>query len=130
MDTTLIGQKLLLAFQGKEPSPEIIDALKKYRPGGLTFFRSLNIENPAQVRQLTDALQRVAQGFNLPPLLIATDQEGGQLMAIGEGTTPLPGGRCLVRAAYYEVDPDKREVIARYVIHRQQPQHEPGGTTE
>ena len=46
------------------------------------------------------------------------------------GTTPLPGGRCLVRAAYYETDTDKREIIARYVIHRQQPHHEPGGTTE
>jgi len=48
MDTTLIGQKLLLAFQGKEPSPEIIDALKKYKPAGLTFFRSLNIDDPAR----------------------------------------------------------------------------------
>lgn len=95
MDTTLIGQKLLLAFQGKEPTPEIIYALKNYKPGGLTFFRSLNIDNPTQVRQLTDSLQRIARDLGLPPLLIATDQEGGQLMAIGEGTTPLPGNMAL-----------------------------------
>jgi beta-N-acetylhexosaminidase len=90
-----IGQKILLAFQGKEPSPEIIAALKNYRPGGLTLFRSLNIENPAQVRQLTDSLQRFARSLDLPPLLIGVDQEGGQLMAIGEGTTPLPGNMAL-----------------------------------
>jgi beta-N-acetylhexosaminidase len=90
-----IGQKILLAFEGKEPSPEIIAALKNDRPGGITLFRSLNIDDPTQVRQLTDSLQRLALDFNLPPLLIGTDQEGGQLMAIGEGTTPLPGNMAL-----------------------------------
>lgn len=90
-----IGQKILLAFQGKELSPEIIAALQTYRPGGLTLFRSLNIENPAQVRQLTDSLQRLVLDLGLPPLLIGADQEGGQLMAIGEGTTPLPGNMAL-----------------------------------
>jgi beta-N-acetylhexosaminidase len=91
----LIGQKLLLAFHGKETSPEIIVAIQNYRPAGLTFFRSLNVDNPTQVRQLTDSLQRLAREFGLPPLLIATDQEGGQLMAVGEGTTPLPGNMAL-----------------------------------
>jgi len=98
-----IGQKILLAFEGKEPSPEIIAALKNYKPGGLTLFRSLNIENPAQVRQLTESLQRFARSLNLPPLLIATDQEGGQLMAIGEGTTPLPGNMALGAAGSAEL---------------------------
>jgi beta-N-acetylhexosaminidase len=90
-----IGQKLLEAFDGKEPTPEIIEALRNYRPAGLTLFRSLNIENPTQVRRLTDSLQRLTEEFDLPPLLIATDQEGGQLMAVGEGTTQLPGNMAL-----------------------------------
>ncbi len=90
-----IGQKILLAFHGREPTPEIIAALKNYRPAGLTLFRSLNIDNPIQVRQLTDSLQRLARDLGLPPLLIATDQEGGQLMAVGEGTTPVPGNMAL-----------------------------------
>ncbi|GMV95116.1 MAG: hypothetical protein AMXMBFR82_48940 [Candidatus Hydrogenedentota bacterium] len=46
------------------------------------------------------------------------------------GTTPLPGGRYLIRAALYEEDSAKRELIARYVVHRQQPHHEPAGLTE
>jgi len=113
VDTNLIGQKLLLAFQGKELTPEIADALKKYRPAGLTFFRNLNIDNPNQVRHLTDSLQRLARDLGLPPLLIATDQEGGQLMAIGEGTTPLPGNMALGATGSPELAHKAGEVLGR-----------------
>jgi len=113
VDTTLIGQKLLLAFHGKEPSPEINDALKKYRPAGLTFFRSLNIDDPVQVRRLTDSLQRLARDQGLPPLLIATDQEGGQLMAIGEGTTSLPGNMALGATGSPELARKAGEILGR-----------------
>jgi len=114
--TALVGQKLLLAFQGKEPSPEIINALKKYKPGGLTFFRSLNIDNPTQVRELTYSLQRIARDLDLPPLLIATDQEGGQLMAIGEGTTPLPGNMALGATGSTELARKTGEVLGRELV--------------
>jgi len=51
----LLGQKLLLAFQGKESLPEeFVRAMYAYRPGGITLFRSLNIDNPSQVRNLTE----------------------------------------------------------------------------
>jgi beta-N-acetylhexosaminidase len=91
-----IGQKLLLAFTGKQGvPPEALKALRRYRPAGVTLFRSLNIDTPAQVRSLCQDLQRVAQQAGLPPLLIATDQEGGQLMAVGEGVTQLPGNMAL-----------------------------------
>lgn len=89
------GQRLLLAFAGKEGlSLQAEQALREYRPAGITLFRSLNIESPAQLRELTDAFQRAARANGLPPLLIATDQEGGQLMAMGDGT-PLPGNMAL-----------------------------------
>ncbi|MGZ6316976.1 MAG: glycoside hydrolase family 3 protein [Anaerolineales bacterium] len=109
-----LGQRLLLAFQGKDrPSEEIVQALREYRAGGLTFFRSLNIENPAQVRRLTDQLQALVRGLDLPPLLIATDQEGGQLMAIGEGTTPLPGNMALGATGSAELARKAGEVLGR-----------------
>lgn len=91
-----VGQKLLFAFVGKEvPSPEIVRALQTYRPGGVTLFRSLNVDHPTQVRVLTRKLQAAAQEAGLPPLIIAVDQEGGQLMAVGEGATQLPGNLAL-----------------------------------
>ena len=108
-----IGQKILLAFRGEEPSPEIIAALQKYRPAGVTLFRGLNINNPAQVRQLTDSLQHWAREFNLPPLLIAADQEGGQLMAIGQGTTPLPGNMALGAVGSPELAQEAGMVLGR-----------------
>lgn len=89
-----IGQKLLLAFKCKELTPEVIATFQKYLPGGVTLFRPFNIDNPSQLRALTDSLQRLARDLHLPPLLIATDQEGGQLMSIGDGT-PLPGNMAL-----------------------------------
>ncbi len=46
------------------------------------------------------------------------------------GTTPLPGGRHLVRASYCAVDDERRDIIARYVIHCQQPHSEPVGDVE
>jgi beta-N-acetylhexosaminidase len=109
----LIGQKILLAFKGKKPTPEIAAALQKYRPAGLTLFRSLNIDNPAQVRTLTGSLQHLAQDFDLPPLLIATDQEGGQLMAIGKGATPLPGNMALGATGSTELARRAGEVLSR-----------------
>ncbi len=90
-----IGQKLLLAFDGIEKPPvETIKLIERIKPVGFTFFRSLNIGTLAQVRKLTGALQNLARELGLPPFLICTDQEGGQLMAIGD-CTPLPGNMAL-----------------------------------
>lgn len=109
----LIGQKLLFAFHGKEtPSPEIIEAFKKYHPSGITLFRSFNIGTLAQVRDLTDTLQRLARDLSLPRLLIATDQEGGQLMAVGDGT-PLPGNMALGATRSAELARKAGEVLGR-----------------
>src|SRR5207237_4195814 len=56
---------------------------------GVTLFRGFNVRSPEQVRVLTGALQ-AARSDDLP-LLVATDQEGGQLMALGDGWTPFAG---------------------------------------
>jgi len=107
------GQKILLAFQGKESlSPEIVEAFRRYHPGGITLFRSLNVGTLAQLRGLNEALQRLAQSLNLPRLLIAADQEGGQLMAVGQGT-PLPGNMALGAARSVELARQAGEVLGR-----------------
>jgi len=108
-----IGQKLLLAFQGREITPEMQQALARYKPGGISFFRSYNIDDPRQVKQLTSDLQQYAKKLKLPPLLIAADQEGGQLMAIGEGTTPLPGNMALGATGSAELAFRAGEVLGR-----------------
>ena len=99
MEQTLndkIGQRLLLAFQGKDQiSPELKEAIHELRPGGVTLFRNLNVDDPKQVKRLTDLIQQIAKQAGLPFMLIGVDQEGGQLMTIGEGATALPGNMAL-----------------------------------
>jgi beta-N-acetylhexosaminidase len=107
-----IGQKLLLAFECKELTPEVRSVFQKYSPCGVTLFRPFNIDNPSQLRALTDSFQRLARELNLPPLLIATDQEGGQLMSIGDGT-PLPGNMALGATRSTELARRAGEVLGR-----------------
>jgi beta-N-acetylhexosaminidase len=109
----VIGQKLLLAFQGKHLTSEMQQTLASYKPGGVTFFRSYNISNPQQVKKLVSDLQAHAQKLGLPPLLIGVDQEGGQLMAIGEGTTPLPGNMALGATGSVDLARKTGEVLGR-----------------
>jgi beta-N-acetylhexosaminidase len=99
MDTSqilgVLNQKLMLSFDGFEPTPELFKILEGQAIGGLTLYRSLNVQNPAQVSALTTALQQAASKAGGGQLLIGADQEGGQLVAVGGGTTPFPGNLAL-----------------------------------
>jgi beta-N-acetylhexosaminidase len=98
MEITLeqaVRQKIIISFKGTRPPQEVLDALQRQPLAGVTLFRSLNVQNPAQVRQLTGLLQQAVTAGGNPPLIIAADQEGGQLNAIGEGVTLFPGNMAL-----------------------------------
>ncbi len=108
-----IGQCLLVSFWGKDrPSDELQEIVKRYKPAGITLFRAQNIDAPIQLRALNESLQRLARDLGLPPFLIAIDQEGGQLMALGGGTS-LPGNMAI--GATDSVDLARRagEVLGR-----------------
>lgn len=79
------------------------EMITKYRLGGLILVGfsaqdptgatnpTTNVENPKQVRALTDGLQEAA--LKLPggaPLMIGTDQEYGVVTRVTEGVTLLP----------------------------------------
>ncbi|HLJ48320.1 MAG TPA: glycoside hydrolase family 3 protein [Bryobacteraceae bacterium] len=89
------GQQFLLSFQGKQRPPrELIQILRRQHVGGIVLFRAKNMGSLDDLRGLTEALQAEAAKAGQPPLLIAADQEGGQLMAIGDAT-PFPGNLAL-----------------------------------
>jgi beta-N-acetylhexosaminidase len=90
-----LGFKLMLAFEGYEVPERMRTWITEKNPAGFTLFRPLNVQNPAQVRALTAELQSSAAQADQPPLIIATDQEGGQLNALGEETTLFPGNMAL-----------------------------------
>ena len=86
--------RLLLSFDGFTLTPDAAEAIAR-RAAGVTLYRHFNVDTPAQVRALTDALQGAASRLGLPPLLIAADHETGQLHAMGEGATAFAGAMAL-----------------------------------
>jgi beta-N-acetylhexosaminidase len=91
----LTGDQLMLAFSGHKPPEHILHWLSARPLSGVTLFRKLNVGSAAQLRRLTASLQEAAARAGRPPLLIAADQEGGQLIGLGEETTPFPGNMAL-----------------------------------
>jgi beta-N-acetylhexosaminidase len=89
-----IGQKMLVHFEGYELPSEFVEVLRRRYVGGVSLFRPYNVQNPAQVRELTASMQQAAMDTGQPPLLIAADQEGGTLQALA-GTTQFPGNMAL-----------------------------------
>jgi beta-N-acetylhexosaminidase len=90
-------ERLMLAFNGTTVPAWLRQRLAAAPAAGFTLFRAPNLRSAAQVRRLTASLQAAARvrtrettGEDLP-LLLATDQEGGQLNALGDGFTQCSG---------------------------------------
>jgi beta-N-acetylhexosaminidase len=74
----------MLQFRGPTLTAEVREAMRRILPAGVVLF-SNNIEGYQQVYDLITALQQEAKALDLPPLLIAIDQEGGTVSRL-----PLP----------------------------------------
>jgi len=83
--------RVMLAFEGYEVPGAVADRLRAAPAAGFTLFRAHNVQSPRQVRALTSSLQALAGRG----LLIAADQEAGQFIALGEGSTPFAGNMAL-----------------------------------
>jgi beta-N-acetylhexosaminidase len=100
---------------------ELAARLAEAPAAGVTLFRHRNVRDPGQVRALTDELQALAavsgaavsrpaaSGPRQGPLLVAADQEGGQLVALGDATTQFAGAMALGATG----DPDLAEQVGR-----------------
>jgi len=84
----------MLAFEGHGVPPALRSFLGEHDVAGLTLGRYRNVESAGQVRALTEELQ-AARLPGRPSLLVAVDQEGGQLIGLGEDTTPFAGNMAL-----------------------------------
>ncbi|MGZ8607210.1 MAG: glycoside hydrolase family 3 protein [Actinomycetota bacterium] len=88
-----VDRRLVLAFEGTVATDDVRALLRKTDASGVTLFRPTNVSSVEQVRELTDALQRTAGDAD--PLLVAVDQEGGQLLGLGAESTPFAGNMAL-----------------------------------
>lgn len=92
--TALVGQSMMLRFDGPVFTDEAKAAFREIRPGGVIFFAD-NITSREQVHALTAELQAEARALGMPPLLIAADQEGGIVSRLPAGMVTPPGAMAL-----------------------------------
>jgi beta-N-acetylhexosaminidase len=78
-----------VGFHGKELGDDL-QKLVARGVSGVVFF-SRNVASPADVADLTNAIKRVATR----PLLLALDQEGGQVARLRQGFTEVPPMRAI-----------------------------------
>ena len=90
----LAGQRLMVGFEGKQLNEHLKFLIRDLKIGGIILF-SQNIETPAQIRMLCNAAQEYAQSNEQPPLIIAIDQEGGQVARLKEPFTQFPGNSAM-----------------------------------
>ena len=74
----LVGQKLMVAMSGTTPDTDLLGRIGRGEVGGVILFGS-NITSASALRALTTKLRTAAAAGGQPPLLIATDQEGGSV---------------------------------------------------
>ena len=86
--------RLMVAFDGTELPRSAARRINEHGIAGVTLFPFRNVQDPSQVRRLTAAIQG-ARPAGAPPVLVAADQEGGQLVGCGEGTTQFAGAMAL-----------------------------------
>lgn len=82
-----------VGFQGKAPSPEVVELQRRGVSGAILFAR--NIDSAQQAAALNAELKSLAPG----PFLSSVDQEGGRVMRLRAPFMPLPTMRLLGQAA-------------------------------
>jgi len=99
VDTAVLG-RVMLSFEGRTLPPTLATRLATQPAAGVSLFRAFNDGTADDVRALTDEIQAQGARFDANrgarplPLLVAADQEGGQLMALAAGT-PFAGNMAL-----------------------------------
>ncbi|MES2740196.1 MAG: beta-N-acetylhexosaminidase [Pseudomonadota bacterium] len=96
-----IGQLFMVGFDGLEANPHISELIREKRIGGVILFRR-NAHTPQQVSALCRQLQEINAEVSEAPLLIALDQEGGMVMRIEQGVTPIPAAMAFQEAGSVE----------------------------
>jgi beta-N-acetylhexosaminidase len=109
-------QQLMHSFRGHTAPPEILDGLRRGEISSLGLFGHWNGGTPALIRQLTDTLRHAAHQGGHPAPLIGIDQEGGQLMAVTNGATELPGNMALGATRSPELAEQAGRVLARELL--------------
>ena len=84
----LLGQRIMVGLTGTTASPGLLAEIRAGEVGSVILFAA-NLVSQPQTLALTGALQRAARAGGNPPLLIAVDQEGGEVKRLPSGPPDL-----------------------------------------
>ncbi|MGI8902858.1 MAG: glycoside hydrolase family 3 N-terminal domain-containing protein [Solirubrobacteraceae bacterium] len=84
----LLGQRIMVTPAGATADAGLLRAVRAGRVGGVILF-TRNIVSGRQLTAMTRALQYAARRGGNPPLLIAVDQEGGEVKRLAGGPPSL-----------------------------------------
>ena len=96
-----IGQLFMVGFDALEANDHIKRLIREEQVGGVILFRR-NVHTPEQLSALARELQEINAEVSDLPLLIAIDQEGGMVMRIEQGVTPIPAAMAFQEAGSVE----------------------------
>ena len=111
-DEQLAGQRLMVGFEGKRFNEDLQFLIRDLKVGGIILF-SQNTETPSQVKKLCGSVQECARVNGQPPLMIAIDQEGGQVARLKKPFTQFPGNASMkgVEDAIYFAETTAAELV-------------------
>ncbi len=93
-----IGQMLLIGYPGGPEGEEIIRRVLQARPMGNLILFARNGDEPQALRAHLSALRATIEARSGVPPLVAIDQEGGIVVRLKDGLTPLPGAMAIAAA--------------------------------
>lgn len=105
----------MISFRGLEAPEWVLTGLKNGKIGAICLF-NYNFESVQQLRALNESLAKAAAEGGYPPPIIGIDQEGGQLMAVDQGATELPGNMALGATGQTELARRTGEVLGRELL--------------
>jgi beta-N-acetylhexosaminidase len=99
-DEQALAQVFMLGWVGAEPSPLIMEWIRKRGIGGVKIF-GWNTADTQRLAKTVGELQEASlAGFYNIPLLVATDQEGGWIRHVKGSTSETPGNMAIGASGY------------------------------
>src|SRR5689334_8863738 len=92
------GQLFFFNFNDTTVTPEVERFVEQTRPGGVILFGH-NLRSAGQVRDLNRQLQQLARRLDLPPFIIAVDDEGGRVTRMPNDMRALTAPSPMAQAA-------------------------------
>jgi beta-N-acetylhexosaminidase len=96
----MLGQMIVARFAGSQPSSSLLARIRAGEVGGVILFADNTVGGPVATRALTARLQRAARRGGNPPLLIMTDQEGGEVKRLPGPPTMAPSQMTTTAVAF------------------------------